>query len=209
MIAKVSRALPGTVGESGRSTLRDATVPSGSILLVMWRRRWVLALTIAVCLAGAVAYLVRATPIYTSSARLLVEQSGPRIMSDYPTATDRSGSYAYKQAEVLTSTPILAAAIDSLPAGRMEVFRKVDNRVAFLKKELNATVGKKDDILTLAFDAAVPQEAADVVNAVVDEYPIPSSVLQYTIDVRGDTLVRDGSTARRRWSSGTHDYHRP
>ncbi|MCX5636907.1 MAG: polysaccharide biosynthesis tyrosine autokinase [Planctomycetota bacterium] len=46
----------------------------------------------------------------------------------------------------------------------------MDNPAAYLKKNLNIEVGKKDDIITVVFDSPYPQEAAGIVNAVVDSY---------------------------------------
>ncbi|NQV35983.1 MAG: polysaccharide biosynthesis tyrosine autokinase [Phycisphaeraceae bacterium] len=46
----------------------------------------------------------------------------------------------------------------------------LDNRVLFLKKNLNVSVGKKDDIMAISFDSPYPKEAAQIVNAVVKAY---------------------------------------
>src|SRR5687768_10003609 len=109
MIAKVNRAGPDNIQVPQRPAPRQGISASPALMLVLWRRRWVVLVTVLACVSAAVVYLVRATPIYTSTARLLVEQSGPRILSDNPAGADRSASYAYAQAQVLTSTPIVAA----------------------------------------------------------------------------------------------------
>ena len=46
----------------------------------------------------------------------------------------------------------------------------VDNRAFFLKKNLAVSIGKKDDIIAVSFDSPYPEEAAQIVNAVVGEY---------------------------------------
>src|SRR5688500_14304523 len=81
--------------------------PAGDKLLTMvWRRRWtVLAITLLSVAAGFI-YLLKATPIFTSSSRIYVEQSGPRIMSDQQTGMPRSTSFLYTQSQLLASTPI-------------------------------------------------------------------------------------------------------
>jgi polysaccharide biosynthesis transport protein len=64
----------------------------------------------AVCLAVAMVYLKQATPIYTATSRLYVEQSGPKIIGEDEGSRTQSSNYLYTQRELMTSTPILAAA---------------------------------------------------------------------------------------------------
>ena len=171
MIAKVTRPLSEPLGPvaGGNGFTSDAVSGPTPLLQILWRRRWWAALMVVLCLAAAVLYLARATPIYTSQARLLVEQSGPKVMGDTQ-AGPKSASYLYTQAQVITSSPILSGAIDSAGLAGTKTFAQVDNPLAFLKKTLRAEVGKKDDVLAVSFDSPYPQEAADVVNAVIDEY---------------------------------------
>src|SRR5205085_9020189 len=70
----------------------------------------------------------------------------------------------------LHSTPILMAAIDKMDAPRMKTFARVDDPVRFLKRELNVQVGKQDELIAVSFESPYPQEAAQVVNSVVDSY---------------------------------------
>jgi len=145
-----------------------------SLIQIMWRSRWTVLLTTVVVLAGAFAYLFKATPIYTSTSRLYVEQSGRKIMSETEQGVmTQSKNYLYTQAELLKSTPILTAALKTSGANieQMKVFEDVDNRIAFLKKRgLQVSVGKKDDIISVSSDSPKPAEAAQLVNAVVDSY---------------------------------------
>lgn len=140
------------------------------LLQVVWRRRWiVLGVTIA-SLVVAVGYLIKATPIYTSTSRLYVEQSGPKIVSQTEGYTQYKASYLYTQVELLRSMPIVAAAVDGPELKQLKTFAGVDNPVGLLKGKLEADVGKKDDIINVSFSSPYPQEAARIVNAVVDSY---------------------------------------
>ncbi|MCK4292604.1 MAG: hypothetical protein KAY65_05365, partial [Planctomycetes bacterium] len=145
-----------------------------SLIQIIWRSRWTVLLTTVVVLAGAFAYIFKATPIYTSTSRLYVEQSGPKIMSETEQGVmTQSKNYLYTQAELLKSTPILTAALKTPGANmeQMKVFEDVDNRIAFLKKRgLEVSVGKKDDIISVSSDSPKPAEAAQLVNAVVDSF---------------------------------------
>jgi capsular exopolysaccharide synthesis family protein len=52
----------------------------------------------------------------------------------------------------------------------MQTFIGVNNPIAYMKRNLDASVGKKDDIISLSFNSPHPAEAAQIVNAVVDSY---------------------------------------
>ena len=111
-----------------------------------------------------------ATPIYTSSSRLYVEQTGPKILSDAGGVQRQSDSYLYTQAQLLTSTPIVSSAVESLGATNLREFKSVDNLIGQLKSAVRVEVGKKDELLTVSFDSAYPEDAAKTVNAIVDAY---------------------------------------
>src|SRR5687768_100230 len=67
------------------------------LLHVIWRRRWTVLLVTVACVAASIAYLLKATPIFTSTSRLYVEQGGPRILSDREGYVKQSDSYLYNQ----------------------------------------------------------------------------------------------------------------
>jgi len=151
-----------------------STGMSESLIQIMWRSRWIVLITTLGVLIGAFAYLQKATPIYTSTARIYVEQSGPKIMSETEEGVmTRSKNYLYTQAELLKSTPIISAAL-KMPGTnikQMKILENVDNPIVFLKKNaLDVSVGKKDDIISISSDSPKPSEAAELVNAVVDSY---------------------------------------
>ncbi len=144
---------------------------SESLVQIIWRSRWIVLLAAVVVLVAAFVYLAKATPIYTSTSRIYVEQSGPKIIREMEEGfMTRSKNYLYTQAELLKSTPILAAVLDVSGVRQMKTFDSVDNHIAYLKKTLDASVGKKDDIISVSFDSPYPSEAAQLVNAVVDSY---------------------------------------
>lgn len=146
------------------------------LIQILWQRRWTVLATVVLCLIGATVYLLKATPIYTSSSRIFVDQTGPRLLTaDSDAGLVKSDSYLYTQAQVISSTPILTAAIANMDVHSMVTFKGVDNVLAFLEKELQVDVGKKDDLITVSMDSASPQEAAEIANNVVDAYMTFSS----------------------------------
>ncbi|MFC1738352.1 polysaccharide biosynthesis tyrosine autokinase [Planctomycetota bacterium] len=160
--------------ESGNINIIPATDKTGrkdSFLEIALRHRWIILSTTILFLVAAFIYLLRATPIYTSASRLYVEQRGPKIISDYEGIVPRSKNYLYTQCEMMKSTPIVSDAIeDDAQISSFKTFSNIDNVVAYTKKSLDVSVGQRDDIITVSFDSAYPQEAALIVNTVVNSY---------------------------------------
>jgi len=155
--------------ETSSSPLQS-DLPQQSLLHILWRRRWIVLLVTFASLAAAIIYLFNAVPGYTSSSRLYVEQSGPRILKDDQGVITQSDTYLYTQAELLKSTPIVADAAEKAQADKMKSLAGIDNPVAYLKSVFNVEVGKKDEIITVSCTTRFPDEAAQLVNSVVDAY---------------------------------------
>lgn len=148
-----------------------AGLMSESLVQIIWRSRWIVLLATVAAIGAAFVYLTKATPIYTSTSRIYVEQSGPKIITEMEEGfMTQSKNYLYTQAELLKSAPIIAAILDVPGVRQMKTFASVDNHIAYLKNTLDASVGKKDDIISVSFDSPYPAEAAQMVNAVVDSY---------------------------------------
>ena len=144
--------------------------PHQSILRIIWRRRRIVLLAFVMCMGAGVVYLAKATPIYTSSSRLLVEQTGPKVITTSDGFVAQSQNYLYTQCELLRSTPILSGATRLLGPQKLRTFGDATDQVAFLKAAAEATVGKADDIITVTLDSPCPDEAARIVNAIVESY---------------------------------------
>jgi len=138
---------------------------------IIWRSRWIVLLIVVIALGVGLTYITFATPVYTSTSRIYVQQSGPKILAEAEGIMTQPKNYLYTQAELLKSTPILSAALKKDDIKQLKIFDTVKNPVAYLKKKgLNVTVGKKDDIIDISSDSPDPVEAARLVNAVVDSY---------------------------------------
>ncbi len=142
-----------------------------SLFLIIWRSRWIVLACVVTALVLAFIYVSKATPIYTSTSTIYVEQSGPKIITEMEGGLmTQSKNYLYNQAVLLKSTPILSAALDVPEIGHARTFERIDNPLAYLKKKLDVAVGKKDDIISISFDSPYPAEAAQIVNNVVESY---------------------------------------
>src|SRR4051812_35892172 len=72
----------------------DAT-PRRNPLLVLWQRRWLVVGSLGLAMVGAIVYLTVATPIYESSASVLVEQNIPRIIANDPSGAAINSNLNY------------------------------------------------------------------------------------------------------------------
>ncbi len=141
-----------------------------SLFRIAWRGRWLILACIALAVTAAFVYIQKATPIYESSSQVYVEQSGPKIIDETRGFMTQSKNYLYTQAVLLTSTPVINIALESPGIRGMKTFTDIDNAVAYLKKKVDVSVGKKDDLITASFRSPYPAEAAQLVNALVDAY---------------------------------------
>lgn len=142
-----------------------------SLIQIIWNNRLIVLVTTLAALIAVLVYLIKSTPIYTSTSKIYVEQSGPKIISETEEGImTQSNNYLYTQAELLKSSPILSSVVDTPGIKQMQTFAKVDNPVALLKSVLDVRVGTKDDIISVSFKSPYPAETAEVVNTVVDSY---------------------------------------
>jgi succinoglycan biosynthesis transport protein ExoP len=142
-----------------------------SLIQIIWRSRWIMLACIMAALVFAFIYVSKATPIYTSTSTIYVEQSGPKIMTEMQEGVmTQSKNYLYTQATLLKSTPILASALEVPEIGRAQTFNRIDNPIAYLKKNVDTVVGKKDDVISVSFNSPYPAEASQIVNKVVESY---------------------------------------
>jgi capsular exopolysaccharide synthesis family protein len=144
-------------------------IPS-SLFEVFWRNRWIMLACVVAAVGGGFVYIMRATPIYSSTSKLYVEQTGPRIMEEVQGIMTQSKNYLFTQAELMKSSPIVSQALADPQINRLRTFEDVTNKHTFLKRALQVEVGKKDDLISVSLESPYPAEAAQVVNTIVDSY---------------------------------------
>lgn len=145
-------------------------IPSSGVLPVLWRRRRIVLGSILFALLAGTAYLLTAAPLYRSSSRIYIQQNEPKLIGDGLAGAAESVNYLLTQCEVMTSTAVLTTALESPEAARARSVVASDNPVAYLKRAVEARVGKQSEIITVSAESPYPEEAAVLVNAVVDAY---------------------------------------
>jgi capsular exopolysaccharide synthesis family protein len=140
---------------------------------VLWRRRWSVVLSVAAWMLAAGVYLGRATPIYQSTARVLLEQNGPRVSSDSQNSQAQSESYLQTEADAMQSSVVLNRALNAVQFRSMQTFRSiVGDPVDWLRRSglMKVDVSRKSDVISVSMDSPYPSEAAAFANAVVAAY---------------------------------------
>jgi len=143
---------------------------SGSLSRIFWRGKWFIVLSVIAAMSGAFLYLRRATPMYQSTSRVLVDKPRPLVRLDVPIPVgSTSENYLATQASVMTSPEIVSAALRD--PNLLGLPRFADRSyVASLVGTLTADAGKRADIIQVTASSPHPQDAAQIVNAVVRAY---------------------------------------
>ena len=153
------------------AAVSSSAVTADSLLVVLWRSRGVMLLCLLAAVAGGAAYIQIAPPIYTSTAKLYLDYAGIRLSNPYdPGSRPQTDKYLSTQAELIKSRPILASAPDSLKYRRLRTFAATDVPATYLHKNMAVEIGKKDEVISLALRSPYADEAAEIVNRVVDAY---------------------------------------
>lgn len=140
--------------------------PEAGLLQVLWRRKLIVIVVMVMAIAGGFAYLDKVQRVYYTEAKLAVEPSAAAISSAQ--GTGLTESFLYQQAGRMISARFLSDTIQANGLNQLESLR--GNALLKLKKELRIEVGKRDNLISVGFESPYPEEAAKIVNTVVDSY---------------------------------------
>ena len=151
-----------------------------SLFRAVLRHFWLVVLCGLIGAGAAMAFLNYAQPRYTAASKIYIEPTNPRVLTDTLGSAQRS-NYLYTQAEVIKSGPILSIVAEKPHIKQLQTFELTGGNVTlYLRQRLQAEVGRKDDIISVAIDSPYPDDAARIVNAVVEAYTDYQSVEKRT-----------------------------
>jgi capsular exopolysaccharide synthesis family protein len=159
----------------------ESSVPSHEThrrnpLQVIWLRRWIVVVAMLLSMGIGVVQFQRATPMYQSKARLYVTQNGPKLVgTDMATVMAATNNYLFTQCELMCSPTILQAVAERPEIATLPTFQNGDsmataNVVGYLRMNVSAMPGRRDDIISIFVKSPYPKDAADIANAIVDQY---------------------------------------
>ncbi|HSU69117.1 MAG TPA: polysaccharide biosynthesis tyrosine autokinase, partial [Tepidisphaeraceae bacterium] len=172
-MSSMQKMLPAAREEFASPVSGPAEDPgSATILEVLWLRRTTLLLTVLALVFVAACYLVLAPRVYSSTAQVYVEQ-GKSVYSDHAEVAPHVEDFLYTQAEVVRSSPVLSRALSAVHSTQLKTLAKVNgDPIDWLKNSgaLTVEVGKKGDVLNISMESPYPQEAAALVNSIVEAF---------------------------------------
>jgi capsular exopolysaccharide synthesis family protein len=150
-----------------------ATPSTTPLIEVLWRRRWAVALTVLACLVVVGIYLLVATPVYRATARVGMQEHGPRVYSEYSGYLAQSESFLQTQLDIIQSAAVLGRALEAVNYRQMRTFAgDVEDPIGTLRNGgiLDVTLGRRSDVVNVSVESPHAREAATLANAVVDAY---------------------------------------
>lgn len=160
-----------------------------SLVDVLWNRRGLIAITVAICTVIAIVYLLIATPVYMATARLRLSQSPPRTFADNTAYVDRSETFMQTQADSIKSLPVIQRAVERLDVTSLKTFAEARGDTAewFLRKvPIKVEQPRRSDILTVSVESRYREETAALTNAVVAAYIDEQSHYRHSV---GQTMI--------------------
>ena len=155
-------------------------------IVTFFRRKFTFLLIFGgVCLAGAL-YLLIATPLYLSTAALVVrfdQHTVPNIDNTQPTlqplGSNERREIIYSDADILRSPDLLHRTISEVGLARLYPkiasnghgsARQEDEAVKAFNADLVVDVGLQSDVINLSFLGPIPQVAHDTVQALLTQF---------------------------------------
>ncbi|HEX4055381.1 MAG TPA: polysaccharide biosynthesis tyrosine autokinase [Tepidisphaeraceae bacterium] len=151
--------------------MTPAPKPEQAIIGVVWQRRRLVTVCMFAALIVGGLYLLIAPSKYTSTAEVYIDEGqGRGVIGQTPGDLERSDDYLNTQCEIMTSEPILAMALSEDGIKDLDTLHGVGDQIDYLRKYIDAEVGKNSDLIYVSLEAHNPHDAAKIVNAVVQAY---------------------------------------
>lgn len=178
-----SESAPTTVpGRSGGSR-EDFTLRG--LLTAAWHGRWILLTCIAVGLALGIRQVKKTGDVWRAESRVYVRGQDPAMSGIEGMLGTGSRNFVNTQAAVIKSGRVLQGAIARPEVASSRVYRSAPrNKVTWLREELNVSVGRDDDVISISFLSEDLESACAIVNAVVRQY-------QELVDAQGSNSVEE------------------
>ena len=141
---------------------REYVLPVGYVLLVLWRRLWIILLSVLLLIGGAVGVGLLQTPLYEASIKILV---GQKSQNDQPSnlGGDVQGLQQLTQtmAEAVNSRPVAESVIKDL---------KLRTDYENFSKNLTVEAIPETQFVRVSYRDPNPQEAKRVANAIGNKF---------------------------------------
>ena len=135
------------------------------------RRWWLLATPLALLLAaagGGVVYLLF-KPEYEAAAWMQIEERTPSLL-DFTRFEDRSKTFVQTQIQLIHSPLVMGPVLSQPEVANVAELQGQADKIEWLAKRVKIAAQGESELFKMSFAAYRPEDAAAVVNAVVDQY---------------------------------------
>ncbi len=163
----------------------------------------------AVVMIIAILYTWTRTPLYTSTARLLVEPgqvnlTGMKSAIDPVAASMGKREYMQTQATLMTSRPVMESVIDKLNLRATKAFSSSKEPAAKLKSMITVSPVRNTQLIDVSIERAKPAEAQNMLNAVLSAYMEGNRQRRLGVSEEGLTQLRKkAETLRNKLAAST------
>ncbi len=152
----------------------SALVLGRSLLEILWNRKSVVALGVALGLVCGMLYYAKTTPLYQSKAQILVVKKRPDTFTGIDTRNLSIEDFVATHKTLIESPTIIEGAIHRRNLANLESFAGIEELPEVLQKSLivtrNRSAGTNNNVLDLAFRTTKPSDAGVVLSAVIESY---------------------------------------
>ena len=163
--------------------MQEKTVGFGSLMGILWGRRWTIILVTALAVAIALVVSLRLQPKYSSTATVIIdfdEPAGSQMGS--PLAPSLQQNYMSTQLGIISSRHVAGKVVDLLELeakqGWQEAFALTQRGAGTLRdwiagallSSLGVTPGTNSRLVNISYTAGNPQTASEVANAFAEAY---------------------------------------
>lgn len=153
------------------------TPTSLGLLRIAWRRKTLVALGVVVGLVLGVLYYAQATPVYQSTAQVLVVKKRPDMVAGADTRLSYFEDYVATHQVLIKSSSIVEQAVNkrglqslrSLAGSQAEPTEGIIKALA-VSRASRESGGNLNNVLTLSWRGKVREECGTVLTAVIDSY---------------------------------------
>lgn len=142
-------------------------------LLVVRKRRWLIASLWVVIVATAAIGTYLQTPIYRATARVLIDPEPPKVLAvqEVVTADAQTQDYYRTQYELIKGRPVLEKVIETLNLQeRLPALAEAKDPVRAVQASLTVEPKRNTRLVDIQFEDPDPGLAAEVTNAIAHTY---------------------------------------
>ncbi|QDV79775.1 polysaccharide biosynthesis tyrosine autokinase [Botrimarina mediterranea] len=141
-------------------------------LLWVFSRSWKVVVPVGVLLAAATAAVLLYTyvPQFAASGLIKIEDIQPYVAFQQAAVGSNNGSFIRTQIELMRSPVVLREVLSDQRVGAASHLNKTPDRLSHLRRNLQIKQVGGSELYEVSYSAPSPQEASDVVGAVIQQY---------------------------------------